>query len=154
VSATGAELRAAAARSLVSVLARGRSLKAELAERLPAIADPRDRALFEAICFVTLRHYRRYRFVLASWMQRPLREREVELQCLLLSGLAQIDGLKLSPHAAVASTAEAARLLGRAGLDIACGKGALRLLVVQREGGRPMPVADFLNARAQARLFP
>jgi methionyl-tRNA formyltransferase len=42
----------------------------------------------------------------------------------------------------------------RAGLDIACGRGALRLLKVQREGGRPVAIADFLNARAQARLFP
>jgi 16S rRNA (cytosine967-C5)-methyltransferase len=113
VSAPGAELRAQAARSLVSVLAQGRSLKAELAERLPAIADPRDRALFEAICFATLRHYRRYRYVLDTWMQRPLRDREAELQCLLLAGLAQLDTLKLSPHAAVGATAEAARVLGR-----------------------------------------
>jgi methionyl-tRNA formyltransferase len=42
----------------------------------------------------------------------------------------------------------------RAGLDIACGQGALRLLTVQREGGRPVAIADFLNARAQSRLFP
>jgi 16S rRNA (cytosine967-C5)-methyltransferase len=136
VSAPGAELRASAARSLVSVLARGRSLKAELAERLPAIADPRDRALFEAICFVTLRHYRRYRFVLASWMQRPLREREVELQCLLLAGLAQLDGLKLSPHAAVASTAEAARLLGRAG------QVGLVNALLRRAAREPLPESD------------
>ena len=112
-AAPGAELRARAARSLVSVLARGRSLKAELGERLPTIADPRDRALFEAICFATLRHYRRYRHVLDSWMQRPLRDREVDVQCLLMSGLAQLDALKLSPHAAVGATAEAARLLGK-----------------------------------------
>jgi 16S rRNA (cytosine967-C5)-methyltransferase len=111
--APGAELRARAARSLVAVLARGRSLKAELGEQLPAIADPRDRALYEAICFATLRHYRRYRHVLDSWMQRPLRERDVEVQCLLLAGLAQLDALKMSPHAAVAATAEAARVLGR-----------------------------------------
>jgi methionyl-tRNA formyltransferase len=43
---------------------------------------------------------------------------------------------------------------GRAGLDIACGKGALRLLRVQRDGGRPIAVGDYLNARAQPRLFP
>ena len=39
----------------------------------------------------------------------------------------------------------------RACLDIACGHGALRLLQVQREGGRPMPVADYLNARSALR---
>ena len=36
---------------------------------------------------------------------------------------------------------------GKTGIDIACAQGALRLLQVQREGGRPMPIADFLNAR-------
>jgi 16S rRNA (cytosine967-C5)-methyltransferase len=112
-TAPGAALRAQAARSLVAVLAQGRSLKAELARVLPGIADPRDRALLEAICFTVLRHYRRYQYVLDSWMQRPLRQREAELQCLLLAGLAQLDGLQLSPHAAVGATAEAARVLGR-----------------------------------------
>ena len=35
----------------------------------------------------------------------------------------------------------------RQGLDIACGEGALRLRVIQREGGRPISVADYLNAK-------
>jgi len=113
-AAPGAGLRAQAARSLVAVLGQGRSLKAELAGVLPGIADPRDRALLEAICFSVLRHYRRYSFVLDAWMQRPLRERDAEARCLLLAGLAQIDALQLSAHAAVGATAEAARVLGRA----------------------------------------
>ena len=112
-AAPGAGLRAQAARSLVAVLAQGRSLKAELAQALPGIADPRDRALLEAICFSVLRHHRRYRHVLDAWMQRPLRQRDAELQCLLLAGLAQLDALQLSAHAAVGATAEAARALGR-----------------------------------------
>jgi len=112
-AAPGAELRAQAARSLAAVLVQGRSLKAELARVLPGIADTRDRALLEAICFGVLRHYRRYEYVLDSWMQRPLRERDAEVHCLLLAGLAQIDALQLSAHAAVGATAEAARALGR-----------------------------------------
>lgn len=35
----------------------------------------------------------------------------------------------------------------RDGLDVACGEGALRLRQVQREGGRPVAIADYLNAR-------
>ena len=33
------------------------------------------------------------------------------------------------------------------GLDIACAKGALRILEIQRDGGRRMSVRDWLNAR-------
>ena len=36
---------------------------------------------------------------------------------------------------------------GREGIDIACGQGALRILALQREGGRAIAAADYLNAR-------
>ena len=110
----GASLRAQAAYSLHAVLVEGRSLKAELTQVLPGITDPRDRALLEAICFAVLRHRRRYEFVLEQWLARGLRGRDAIVHALLLAGLAQLDALKLAPHAAVAATAEAARVLGRA----------------------------------------
>ena len=113
MSVPGADLRAQAARGLLAVLGEGRSLKAVLAELLPAITDPRDRALLEAICFAALRHRRRYEFALQAWMDRPLRDRDDNVHCLLLCGLAQLDALGLDAHAAVAATAEAARTLGR-----------------------------------------
>ncbi len=115
-AAPGAALRALAARSVLAVLVEGRSLKAELADVLPQIADPRDRALFEAICFAVLRHRRRYEHALSLWLERPLRDRDAIVHCLLLVGLAQIDELKLSAHAAVGATAEAARDVGRTAL--------------------------------------
>jgi len=34
---------------------------------------------------------------------------------------------------------------GRAGIDVACGEGALRLTVLQRDGARRVPAGDFLN---------
>jgi methionyl-tRNA formyltransferase len=44
-------------------------------------------------------------------------------------------------------------LLGasRDGLDLATGSGILRITRIQRAGGRPLPVADFLNARPELR---
>ena len=114
MSEAGAGLRAQAALALHAVLGEGRSLKAVLAECLPTIADPRDRALLEAICFAVLRHRRRYEAVLATWLAKPLPKRDHTTQCLLLAGLAQLDELGLSAYAAVAATAEAARQIDRA----------------------------------------
>lgn len=64
----------------------------------------------------------------------------------------EIAGERLRVHAAeridAPADAEPGTLLAATplGLDIACGEGALRLTVVQREGGRPQPVAQWLNA--------
>ena len=47
-------------------------------------------------------------------------------------------------HHAVPGTVLAA---SRQGIDIACAQGALRLRVVQRDGGKAITAADYLNAR-------
>ena len=47
-------------------------------------------------------------------------------------------------HKAVPGTVLAA---SRQGIDIACAQGALRLRVVQRDGGKAITAADYLNAR-------
>ena len=66
---------------------------------------------------------------------------------------ATVAGERLRIHGAVAlplaHDAAPGTLLvaGRDGIDIACGEGALRLRVVQREGGRAITAADWLNAR-------
>ena len=74
----------------------------------------------------------------------------------------ELAGERLRVHGAVPLSDAAAHALGvgqhapgtllagtREGLTVACGEGALRLTHVQREGGKPQPVADFLNARPQ-----
>ena len=66
---------------------------------------------------------------------------------------AQVAGERLRIHAAVAVDEAHGRAPGtllradRDGLDIACGDGALRIRVLQREGGKPITAADYLNAR-------
>jgi methionyl-tRNA formyltransferase len=68
-----------------------------------------------------------------------------------------VNGERLRIHEAQARMPERIAAPGsvlafaRDGLDIACGEGALRLTVVQREGGRAMPVSDYLNARLSLR---
>ena len=75
-------------------------------------------------------------------------------------GEAMIEGERLRIHAARALPLEHRQAPGtvlsanREGMDIACGQGALRLLRVQREGGRPISIGDYLNARTQARSLP
>ena len=111
---SGEAPRVAAARVLDAVLHQGRSLKAELARVLPALPDPRDRALVEAICFAALRQRPRADAALSAWMPKPPGRRDGDLRALLHAGFAQLDPLGLPPHAAVAETVNAARGIGRA----------------------------------------
>src|SRR5688572_20102759 len=109
----GIQARVTATRVLDAVLHRGRSLKAELAVALPTLADPRDRALVEAICFAVLRQHAAFAAALGQWIPRPLPRRDEELRALLYVGFAQLVALRLPAHAAVAATVDAARAIGR-----------------------------------------
>ncbi len=66
---------------------------------------------------------------------------------------ASIAGERVRVHGAVALPLEHGRTpgtllaAGREGLDVACGEGALRIRVLQREGGKAITAADYLNGR-------
>ncbi|MFD0320716.1 MULTISPECIES: methionyl-tRNA formyltransferase [Lysobacter] len=66
---------------------------------------------------------------------------------------ALIAGERVRVHGAIALPlehgAEPGTVLqaGREGIDIACGRGALRIRVLQREGGKAITAADYLNGR-------
>jgi methionyl-tRNA formyltransferase len=66
---------------------------------------------------------------------------------------ALLAGERVRVHGAVAiaraSDAPPGRVVavGREGIDVACGEGTLRIRVLQREGGRAITAADFVNAR-------
>ena len=63
----------------------------------------------------------------------------------------QLDGERLRIHRAAPVDAVGAPgsvlAAGREGIVVACGEGALRLEVLQRDGGRAVTAADLLNAR-------
>ena len=66
---------------------------------------------------------------------------------------AELAGERVRIHGAVAlavahgTTPGTVLAAGRDGIDIACGDGALRIRALQREGGKTITAADYLNAR-------
>ena len=70
---------------------------------------------------------------------------------------AHVHGERLRIHQALAIPLDHKQIPGsilmanQHGLDIACSQGAIRLLQVQREGGRMISIADYLNAHPALR---
>lgn len=112
MSAPGAAARAESARALARILD-GASLRAVLAT-LADGGDSRDRALVEACVYAACREVFRYQALLRRLLAKPLPRGDREIHALLLVGLAQLDALGVSPHAAVDACVGAARVVGRA----------------------------------------
>src|SRR5690348_8961217 len=108
------DTRALAAQVLAAVAFDGQSLRDALVPAQKQLPDSRDRALLTAIANEGARGWLRLDAALDLLLDKPLRKREPLIHALLLCGLAQIESLRLPPHAAVAATVEAARALRRA----------------------------------------
>ena len=103
--------RVAVAEVLAQVL-RGKSLSALLPEYATKVAE-KDIGLFKELCFGTLRWYPAIELLLKELMQKPLREKEFEIQGLLASGLYQLIHTRIADHAAINETVAAVTKLNR-----------------------------------------
>ena len=107
------DARASAARVLARVVSAGQSLTGALAAELHTLHDSRMRALAQELSYGTLRWYQRLDFLLGELLTKPLRDRDVDLRCLLLAGLYQLDKMALPQRVAVNETVQATRALNK-----------------------------------------
>lgn len=101
--------RAGAALVIGEVLA-GRSLNQALPERLAQVAE-RERSLLQQLCYGSLRHAPRLQALLGQLLNKPLKDKDRDLQGLLLCGLYQLESTRIPDHAAVSSTVAAVAAL-------------------------------------------
>lgn len=103
------DTRAAAARVLAEVLA-GKSLNQALPSYIEKVA-PRDKGLLQQLCYGTLRQAPRLQGLLAQLLDKPLRDKDRDIQGLLLCGLYQLEDTRIPDHAAVSATVGATKVL-------------------------------------------
>jgi 16S rRNA (cytosine967-C5)-methyltransferase len=104
--------RAVAATTLAQVIAGGASLNEPLAAGLAEV-KPDDRALFQQLCYGTLRSYQRLNGVMRQLLKKPLKRKDADLEALILCGLYQLLEMRTPDHAAISTTVEACRVLGK-----------------------------------------
>lgn len=101
--------RARAAKALVPLLMRQGSLSSLDDKDL----EPRDRRLLRALCFGVCRTLPQLEALAKLLLSKPFKQRDLDVQALLLIGLYQLLYMRVPSHAAVGETAGAARLLGK-----------------------------------------
>ncbi|MCW9024216.1 MAG: 16S rRNA (cytosine(967)-C(5))-methyltransferase RsmB [Gammaproteobacteria bacterium] len=96
--------RLASVHALQQILQQGRNLPDALASVQKKQENPKDRALTQAICYGVCRYYFTLDFILQALLQKPLKEKDTDVHCLLLCGLYQIIYMRVPDHAAVSET--------------------------------------------------
>jgi len=101
--------RARAARILAQVTRDGRSLSRATENVSSASGD--DHALIQEMCYGVLREYHRLSAIVTSLLKKPLKEKDADMQALLLLGLYQLIYMRVPDHAAVSETVAATTVL-------------------------------------------
>lgn len=106
------DARNTAVKVLVEVLGAGRSLNSSLPAALQAM-EPRERALAQDLCYGVLRWWPRLEAIAGALLARPLKTRDMDIQCLILIGLYQLIHTRTAPHAAVDEAVKLTAVLGK-----------------------------------------
>lgn len=105
--------QAVAARVLEGVIEHGQFLDTALNEQLPQLTAGQPAALVRELCYGTLRDYFQLRAIGRAYLERPLKDKDADIQALWLSGLYQLRALRTPAAVTVAETVEAAAQLGK-----------------------------------------
>lgn len=123
--------RVLAGNVVAAVRYEGRSLNQVLPAAL-ANAAALDRALVQELAYGTLRWLPRLEALLAALMRRPLKNKDRDINALLLVGLYQVALSAIAPHAAVHASVEAVRATGKS-WAVSLVNGILRAYQRKRE---------------------
>ncbi|MBI3771875.1 MAG: 16S rRNA (cytosine(967)-C(5))-methyltransferase RsmB [Gammaproteobacteria bacterium] len=104
------DVRVAAARAIVEVIVEGQSLSMVM-PRWQARVEAKDAALLQEMVYGVLRWRWRLEFFVKQLLQNPLKERDADVQALLLLGVYQLEYMRVPAHASVSATVSATALL-------------------------------------------
>ncbi|WP_269618988.1 16S rRNA (cytosine(967)-C(5))-methyltransferase RsmB [Zhongshania sp. BJYM1] len=104
--------RVAAARCLANIEQEGSSLSRVL-PRYEQDLDPAQRSLYRELCYGTLRQYWRLEFALKPFFSKPLKSKDSDVKMIIYVGAYQLFYTRIPPHAAINSSVEGCRSLGK-----------------------------------------
>lgn len=104
--------RVSVARILSAVIGEQLNLDNAFAQHLPAQTE--STAFIKAASFGVLRHYLRLQFYLQQLLSKPLKKKDLDVQCLLLCGLHELFDMHTPDHAVVSETVNAVHELNKA----------------------------------------
>jgi 16S rRNA (cytosine967-C5)-methyltransferase len=110
---TGAKsipVRLAAVKVLQQVVGEGQSLSTQLAYNLPRVAAD-ERGLTQEICYGVLRWLPQLDAILEKLLGKPLKQKDIDVEMLLLVGIYQLQHLNLPDYAVISETVEVAHKL-------------------------------------------
>lgn len=103
-------------RVAVDVLVSLQKEQGSLATLLPTALErvpEADRALLQELCYGVCRWFFRLQSVVAGHLEKPLRNKDVDVHTLLLMGVYQLDHMRIAQHAAINLSVEAAQQLNK-----------------------------------------
>jgi len=105
--------RVVAVKVLLRVMVDGRSLSVSLPEQLAKLSDPSERPLTQELCYGVMRYGVRLEAIAKQLLNKPLKSKDRDVECLILLGLYQLIYMRIPPHAVVAETVEAVNAMSK-----------------------------------------
>jgi len=104
--------RSAASLIITEVVVKQRSLNITLTEYLSTL-DENDRGFCQQLCYGVIRWHPSLTFLSKQLLKKAFKNKDADIEALLLIGIYQLRDLRTPPHAAISETVNAAKKLGK-----------------------------------------